>query len=720
MPKKTIKEMSVWERRHFSLQAKTFHAVLMGSLILGIIALITGLGLYTYSLGTQYISSAFDITKNVSHVIQNVVNVSDSCKRTMDIYHSLSEEERENQDDAYFERFSEITDGQNYGTILEALRDFKGNSGINDIFIGMYDAETGKLVYVADPDTERPCPTGMWEDVTETELNKFLNWNGKDLLYNITYTERYGWLCTTGVPIHDKDGNISGFVLADVSPAELLDGMKTFVIQYTIATAITVLLLGYLLSRHIRKEMVTPINSIALAAEAYAGDKLKGNKNVQNHFEGLNISTGDEIENLYITLSDMEKELTEYEADLTKAIKEKERIGTELHLAKRIQEDMLPTIFPPFPDRKDFDIYAAMVPAKEVGGDFYDYFLIDDDHLGIVMADVSGKGVPAALFMMVSKILIKMSAKLGGLSPAEILERVNKQICGHNSQEMFVTVWLGIAELSTGKLTAANAGHEYPIIKNGNGTYELLKDKHSFVIGGMEDIKYHDYTINLEPGARVFLYTDGVTEATAESGEMFGTGRLLDSLNATEESTLEDVLKHVKKSVNSFVGKAPQFDDITMLCFSYTGPRGFETEEPTEAIFMKEMTLEATVKNIPQVTEFVNTELEDLECPLKAQMQIDVAIDELFGNIAQYAYDPSTGPATVRVEVDDNPMAVIITFIDNGKPYDPLAGKDPDINLSAEDREIGGLGVFLVKKTMDEISYEYKNGQNILRIRKNM
>jgi anti-sigma regulatory factor (Ser/Thr protein kinase) len=135
---------------------------------------------------------------------------------------------------------------------------------------------------------------------------------------------------------------------------------------------------------------------------------------------------------------------------------------------------------------------------------------------------------------------------------------------------------------------------------------------------------------------------------------------------------------------------------------------------------MKEMTLEATVKNIPQVTEFVNTELEALECPLKAQMQIDVAIDELFGNIAQYAYDPSTGPATVRVEVDDNPMAVIITFIDNGKPYDPLAGKDPDINLSAEDREIGGLGVFLVKKTMDEISYEYKNGQNILRIRKNM
>jgi sigma-B regulation protein RsbU (phosphoserine phosphatase) len=720
MPKKTIKEMSAWERRHFSLQAKTFHAVLVGALILGIVALITGLGLYVYSLSHEYVQSAFELTKNASNVMGNVVDVSSSCRKTIDIYQSIPEEDREVQDEEYFKKFTEVTEGPNYGTIMEVLRDFKGNSGVNDIFIGIYNREDNHLIYVADPDTNRPCPTGTWEEVRRKEVDKFLGWNGKGIPYEVTYTEKYGWLCTTGTPVYAKDGSISGFVLADVSMTEFLHGMRNFVLQYIIATAITVFLLGFFLSNHIRKEMVEPINSIAGAAVEYAKDKRSGTSGQTRHFEDLGIETGDEIENLYLTLSDMERDLAEYEENLTNAVKEKERIGTELHLATRIQEDMLPNIFPPFPNRKDFDIYATMIPAKEVGGDFYDYFLIDDDHICMVIADVSGKGVPAALFMMASKILIKTTALSGIMSPAEILERVNAQICDHNSQEMFVTVWLGILELSTGKLTAANAGHEYPVIRQGKGKYELFKDKHGFVVGGMDGIKYHDYEMMIEPGSMIFVYTDGVTEATSENMELFGTERMLDVLNSAEIKTAKEVLGTVKKSVNSFVGKAPQFDDITMLCFNYIGTQADKPGYRMEGKFMKEMTLEATVNNIPEVTDFVNAELEALGCPMKAQMQIDVAIDELFGNIAQYAYDPLTGPATVRVEVDEDPMAVIITFIDNGKPYDPLAGKDPDISLSAEDREIGGLGVFLVKKTMDEITYEYKNGQNILKIRKNM
>ena len=720
MPKKTIKEMSELERRRHSLEAKTFHAVLMGSLILGVMSLILGLGLYVYSLGNQYINEAFELTKNAEGVIENVGDVRDICNETLDIYHSLSDEERAVQDEEYFARFDTVTKSEVYPRVIDFFLEYYASSDVNDIFIAMYDEETQALVYVADPDDKRPLRTGAWEEETAKEISQFLNSDGSTEIYNISYTDKYGWLCTTGVPIFNDDGSIASFILADVSLEELLHGMRSFTILYTIATILTVLLLGFLLSRHIRKNMVEPINMIAEAAEAYVKDKKDGGSLSENHFGDLNIRTGDEIENLYFTLSDMEKDLNAYEEDLTKAIQEQQRIGTELDLAKRIQEDMLPTIFPPFPERKDFDVYASMIPAKEVGGDFYDYFLIDDDHLCIIMADVSGKGVPAALFMMASKILLKTTA-MAIPEPGKILARVNNQICSNNSLEMFVTAWLGILELSTGKLTAANAGHEYPIIRQHGGRYELYRDKHGFVMGGMEGMEYKEYEVLLKPGSEVFLYTDGVTEATSEKNEQFGTKRLLESLNSGLAPELKGVLERVNDAVDVFVGDAPQFDDITMLCLYYAGADATDSsEEQREGRYMKEMTLEATVGNIPIVTDFINTELEALECPMKAQMQIDIAVDELFGNIAQYAYDPLTGPATVRVEVDDDPMAVIITFIDHGKPYDPLAGKEPDITLNAEDREVGGLGVFLVKKTMDEITYEYKNGQNILKIRKNM
>ena len=218
----------------------------------------------------------------------------------------------------------------------------------------------------------------------------------------------------------------------------------------------------------------------------------------------------------------------------------------------------------------EFDIYAAMEPAKEVGGDFYDFFLIDDDHLCVVMADVSGKGVPAALFMMASKIILANNAKLGK-SPAQILADTNSAICSNNREELFVTVWLGILELSTGKLTAANAGHEYPVLKKRTDGFELIKDKHTFVIGGMEDIKYREYEIKMEPGSKLFLYTDGVPEATNRDGVLFGTDRMLEALNEDVAATPEDILSNVRRAVDRFVMSAEQFDDLTMLCLEYKG-----------------------------------------------------------------------------------------------------------------------------------------------------
>ena len=275
--------------------------------------------------------------------------------------------------------------------------------------------------------------------------------------------------------------------------------------------------------------------------------------------------TNDEIEVLAEAFDELSRRTKQYIEDITEITKEKERIGTELELAHKIQADMLPNIFPPFPERNDFDIFAAMDPAKEVGGDFYDFFLTDSDHLCMVMADVSGKGVPAALFMMMSKILIHNFAMMNN-SPGKVLELTNNAICQNNVEEMFVTVWLGILELSTGTITAANAGHEFPIIRKPGGDYELLEDKHGFVVGGLKNMKFKEYEIHLDKGGSVFLYTDGVAEAVNSEEEQFGTDRLLAVLNSNKDSTPREQLANVRASIDEFVGDADQFDDLTMLC----------------------------------------------------------------------------------------------------------------------------------------------------------
>ena len=390
--------------------------------------------------------------------------------------------------------------------------------------------------------------------------------------------------------------------------------------------------------------------------------------------------------------------------------KEKERIGAELNVATQIQADMLPRIFPAFPERKEFDLYATMDPAKEVGGDFYDFFLVDDDHLGLVMADVSGKGVPAALFMVIAKTLIKNRALLGE-SPAVVLRNVNEQLCEGNEAELFVTVWLAVIEISTGKGIAANAGHEHPVIRRADGKYELVEYRHSPAVATMEGIRFREHEFELHPGDRLFVYTDGVPEATDANNELFGPERMLEALNRNVSAEPKELLASVREEIDTFVGAAPQFDDITMLGIHYYGPG----EKP-----VKELTLDATDANLETALAFLDAALEELDCPPKAQMQLDIALEELFVNVAHYAYAPGTGPVTLRVETARDPDSVTFTLIDGGVPYDPLAKPDPDVTLSAEERQIGGLGIYMVKKSMDDMQYEYRNGQNVLTVRKNL
>ena len=283
------------------------------------------------------------------------------------------------------------------------------------------------------------------------------------------------------------------------------------------------------------------------------------------------ITARNEIGQLSEDVKGLALEIDDYLRRIEVITAEEERIGAELSLATRIQAAFIPHIFPPFPERREFSLYASMEPAREVGGDFYDFFLIDSDHLGLVVADVSGKGIPAALFMMVSKIILQSVAMLGR-SPAEILTKTNEAICSGNTEDMFVTVWLGILEISTGTLTAANAGHEYPVLKRPDGGFELIRDRHGLVIGGLPGTKYKEYELRLEPGAKLFLYTDGVPEATDADNNLFGTERMLAALNDSADGTPGEILRGVRRAVDGFVKEAEQFDDLTMMCLTYHGP----------------------------------------------------------------------------------------------------------------------------------------------------
>lgn len=249
------------------------------------------------------------------------------------------------------------------------------------------------------------------------------------------------------------------------------------------------------------------------------------------------------------------------------------RLSAELNMATAIQSSQLPKLFPAFPNRPEFDIYASMTPAKEVGGDFDDFFLINDDHIGLVMADVSGKGVPAALFMMVSRVLIKSHLQ-NDESPGEALANVNEQLCEGNEAELFVTVWAAVIQISTGRGVAANAGHEHPALRRVGGNYELVIYRHSLAVAAMEGIRFREHEFQLNPGDSLFVYTDGVAEATNAQNELFGSERTLEALNRAPDAEPKEVLSNVMENINAFVAEAEQFDDITMLCFRYNGPEG--------------------------------------------------------------------------------------------------------------------------------------------------
>ena len=378
------------------------------------------------------------------------------------------------------------------------------------------------------------------------------------------------------------------------------------------------------------------------------------------------------------------------------------RIDKELEYAKQIQLSALPTNFP---IGENYSIYAQMIAAKEVGGDFYDFYKLNDTTVAFLAADVSGKGIPAAMFMMTAKTIIKDLAE-SGMAVNDIFTKANEKLCENNESGMFVTAWMGILDLTTGNVQFANAGHNPPLLKRADGSFEYLKTRAGFVLAGMEGVRYRVGEITLNEGDRLFLYTDGVPEATNAENKLYGEDRLLSfmSQNASMEAT--KLLPALKANIDEFVGEAPQFDDITMLMFDYKPKKGGER--------MTNKTFPAKTESLSDVLGFVEQTLESFECPMKIQTAICVAIEEVFVNVAHYAYPQGEGDMTLYIGFDDQCRDITFRMTDKGIPFDPLTKPDPDITLSAEDREIGGLGIFITKKTMDSLSYSYENGENVL------
>ncbi|MBQ6961123.1 MAG: PP2C family protein-serine/threonine phosphatase [Clostridia bacterium] len=457
-----------------------------------------------------------------------------------------------------------------YETAYKTLCDIRENGGV--MYLYVVKPERYEVWYVLDTDpTENAIPLGYHEPYYQGAFAENAERLARgERIEPLVSNEQFGWLMSVYYPMKTSSGAPAGYVGVDIQMTDVMNDLGRFARQMILLMAALTVAFSLVFIRITTATMAKPINRLSAAAEKLVEEQSSEGTET-SIFNQLTIRSNDEVGALYGSLSQMEHDMNAYIRNLVSVTAEKERIGAELNVATQIQADMLPRIFPAFPDRREFDIYASMTPAKEVGGDFYDFFLVDDDHIGLVMADVSGKGVPAALFMVIAKTLIKNRAMMGE-SPAEVLRHVNEQLWEGNEAELFVTVWLAVIEISTGKGLAANAGHEHPALRRADGSYELVVYRHSPAVATLDTIRFREHAFELYPGDTLFVYTDGVTEATNARNELFGTDRMLAALNSDLDASPQQLLTNVRARIDSFVDTAPQFDDITMLAFHYSGP----------------------------------------------------------------------------------------------------------------------------------------------------
>ncbi len=585
-----------------------------------------------------------------------------------------------------------------YEVMGRYLYELRANMNVNRLFIAK--PEGIELTYVFDADNPadefEPFQLGDKGTINaefEEDIGRIVNEGVRVNNYFYSRSE-FGYNTSAIVPVYNSDVEIVAILAVEIS-MEILQSILTDSIVFI--TAVSMLIIGIFLAvylTHLQRKVVSPIRIMTDETDAFIKNEAEVSERLSS------IVTGDEIEQLAGAIYKMQVDIKEYIRNQTAVAVESERIIAELDIARQIQTGMLPCSFPAFPDIREIDLYASMVPTRRVGGDFYDFFMVDDHTLCFVIADVSGKGIPAALFMMMAKILIKNQA-LAGLSPSEIFSTVNNQLCENNDANMFVTAWMGLYDIRTGSLASVNAGHNPPLLCRRDGTFQFFKVPSNFVLGGMEGISYQSTETRLNAGDTLFLYTDGVTDATSADLEMYGDERLQIVLNKLSGGQPQEILEGVTTDLQLFVKDSPQFDDITMLALKI-----MLLKPPS-------LTVTSSEENFEKMRTFIGDTLEETGCSEKIRTQFLIASDEVLSNI--FLYSKSTS-VTVKIKAESGETAM--TFSDDGIPFDPLTIEDPDISLPAEEREPGGLGIFIIKQLMDEVIYEYSDQKNTLTIRK--
>ncbi|MBR3347013.1 MAG: PP2C family protein-serine/threonine phosphatase [Solobacterium sp.] len=551
------------KKKTISLSRYAVYMIIGQAVILTVASLIVSFIFFTRSATVIYEEMDRSITGAALAVADKDV-MSELARETLAIYNSMDDPvtEFETNKDAYLERYQSIMNSPEYHETRDSINRLRKETASSAICYKVLIPGENIGIYVFDASDANVLPCGAIEHIDTSYLSSPTD-KFKSYIFN---SQVYGRVRTDGVPCcTNPSEGIYSYLTADIPISAVSEKSHYFLLNTGILALIITTLICAGASYILRQDIVKVLERITSTAKHFAETRRNTNANTSTDiFQNLPNGEITEFNDLVDSLQQMEIDMNEYVVNLRKMTEDRTRIKSELELAESIQSNMLPSIFPAFPERSEFDIYALMDPAREVGGDFYDFFLIDNDHLAMVIADVSGKGIPAALFMMMSKILVKNYVTTGS-SPAEALAAVNNTICQNNTNDMFVTIWLGILTISTGKIIAANAGHEYPILQRAGGQFEVIKDKHGFVVGSMPNLKYSEYEIDFHTGDTLFVYTDGLPESTNSANEQFGLDRILEVLNNEPDGEVEDLFVSMGVAVAEFVQDAEQFDDLTML-----------------------------------------------------------------------------------------------------------------------------------------------------------
>lgn len=529
-------------KRFTGIAGRLTAGVILFGLLLGAVCSTVGYIEFTAVLEQQYNDSAYEIAETAREIL--------------------------NPDK--FEQYLETgrTD-EEYDNILAILDTLTDAANVTFIYVAKVSGDYRTLTYIYDTvnsDTEfERYPLGYTAsdlDEKHTEnVVKIMTKGGRAEKYLYSYSKESGAHTTAAIDVKNSDGKIIAMLCVEKPMTRLEAARNTYVLHVILWTLTAIVLFIIVYSVILRRGIIKPIKTLTKEAERFAKTNLPSG-------EPINIRQKDEVGILARAVEKMETDIARYTENLTVITAEKERVNTELSVATRIQANMPPSIFPAFPNRKEFDIFATMNPAKEVGGDFYDFFMVDERHLAIVMADVSGKGVPAALFMVIGKTLIK-DHTWPGKDLGSVFDEVNELLCESNSEGLFITAFEGVLDLVSGEFRFVNAGHEIPYICKKNGKFEPYKIRAGFVLAGMEGMRYKCGEMQLEAGDKIFQYTDGITEAANVRMELYGMDRLTAVLGENSDLPPGELLPAVKRDIDNFVGEAPQFDDITMLCLEY-------------------------------------------------------------------------------------------------------------------------------------------------------